>query len=99
KRLGAKSWNGVHLVPFPDSYFAVPAANQAYGYMWLKNAVGFATPTDAMGRIRDATRTDYVPEKKAHYVASTMSACGKVLLPEGVRRLHVATNAAITRPT
>ena len=98
KQLGAKSWLGMNFVPFPDSYFNVPAANQIDGYMWLQPSVGFATPTDAEGKIREATRVDYVPTKKAHYVASTMSACSTVLMTEGVRRLRFATNVALSRP-
>jgi len=99
KRIGARSWNGIHYVPLPDDYFAVPAANQAYGYVYMKEAVGFATPTDWKGQIRELTRVDYVPTKKANFIASTMSACAVVLQTPGLRRLHFSTNAAITRPT
>lgn len=96
KMIGARQYLGMKVMPMPDEYFAVPSANQADGYMWATSCVGFATNTDERGKIAAATRIDYVPTKKAYFAANTMSAASKVILPEGIRRLRFATNAALT---
>lgn len=95
KKIGARNFMGMEFVPFPDEYFPEPAANQVDFFMWMPSCVGFATNTDAKGKIAMATRIDYVPEKKAYLAANTMSACARVILPEGIRRLRTATNVAI----
>lgn len=89
KEIGARLWMGMRLIPMPDEYFAATAgqATSKDVYMWLQPAMGFATPTDATGKISMATRIDYVPTKKAYFAANTMSATAAVLLPEGMRRL------------
>jgi hypothetical protein len=56
----------------------------------------FATTTDERGKIAAATRIDYVPTKKAYFAANTMGMTAKTILPEGVVRLHMATNAALS---
>jgi hypothetical protein len=96
KEIGARRWLNMLFIPLPKKNFAVPAANQADGYMWGTSAVGFATPTDERGKIGMATRIDYVPTKKAYFAGNTMTAVGKVLLPKAIKRLRVATNAALT---
>lgn len=96
KKIGARRWLNMLFLPLPKKMFAVPAANQADGYMWATDCVGFASPTDERGKIALATRIDYVPTKKAYFAANTMSAVAKVLLPKGVKRLRVATNVALT---
>lgn len=95
KMIGARQYLGMKVMPMPDEYFAVPSANQADGYMWATSTVGFATNTDERGKIAAATRIDYVPTKKAYFAANTMTAVGKVLLPEGIRRLRFSTNTAL----
>lgn len=93
KEIGARLWNGIRIIPVPDEYLATPDTNQKDGYMWLQPTVGFATPTDMTGKISLATRIDYVATKKAWFIANTMSACAKVILPEGVRRLRFLNTA------
>jgi len=97
KQIGARRWRGITFMPLPnpstDPLFAVPAANQVDGYMWVKDYVGFV-PNYEMD-----TRIDYVPTKKAWLAANTMGGAHKVLLPEGVKRLRFASNVALTRPT
>jgi hypothetical protein len=95
KMIGARQYLGMKVMPMPDEYFAIPSANQADGYMWPTMAVGFATNTDERGKVAAATRIDYVPTKKAYFAANTMTAVGKVLLPEGIRRLRFSTNTAL----
>jgi hypothetical protein len=96
QKIGARNYLGMRVIPMPDEYFAIPAANQADGYMWATSAVGFATPTDEKGMLDLATRIDYVPEKKAYLAANTMMALARTILPTGVRRLRFSTNAALT---
>jgi Phage capsid protein len=96
RKLGARNYLGLKVCPMPDEYFNVPAANQMDGYMWATSCVGFTTPTDDKGMIAPATRIDYVPEKKGYFVANTMMAAAKTLLPTGIRRLRFSTNAALT---
>jgi hypothetical protein len=96
RKIGARNYLGMRVIPMPDEYFAVPVANQADGYMWASSCVGFTTPTDEKGMIAPATRIDYVPTKKAYFAGNTMMAAAKCLLPGGVRRLRFSTNAAYT---
>jgi predicted nucleic acid-binding Zn-ribbon protein len=96
KKIGARNYLGMRIIPMPDEYFAIPASNQADGYMWASSAVGFATPSDDKGMIEMATRIDYVPTKKAYFAANTMMALARTILPGGVRRLRFSTNAALT---
>lgn len=96
KEIGARRYLNMTFIPMPKKNFAVPAANQADGYMWAKGCVGFFTPTDEKGMISAATRIDYVATKKAYFAGNTMSAVGKALLPKGIKRLRVSTNAALT---
>lgn len=96
KMIGARQFLGMKFMPMPNEYFAIPNANQMDGYMWATSCVGFATNTDERGKIAAATRIDYVATKKAYFAANTMSAVGKVILPEGIRRLRFATNASLT---
>lgn len=93
KQVGARRWRGITFVPLPSDHFAVPAANQLDAYLWVKDCVGLAPNYEMVSRI------DYVPEKKAWFAANTMGLANKVLLPEGVKRLRFATNAALSRPT
>jgi hypothetical protein len=95
RKIGARNYLGMMVVPMPDSYFAVPAANQFDGYMWAQDAIGFATATDAEGKIQMATRIDYVPEKKAFFAANTMMAACRTILPTAVRRLRFSSNVAL----
>ncbi|MCO5091992.1 phage capsid protein [Bosea sp. (in: a-proteobacteria)] len=96
KKIGARRYLNMTFLPMPKKMFAVPSANQADGYMWAKDCVGFATPTDEKGLISAATRIDYVPTKKAYFAGNTMSAAARVLLVKGVKRLRVSTNTALT---
>lgn len=93
KAIGARSWLGMHFVPFADEFFAVPSANQVDGYMWMKQAVATVTNYEMMSRI------DYVPEKKIYLAANTMGYAKGILFPTGIKRLRFSTNAAVTRPS
>lgn len=95
KEIGARNFMGMTIMPLPDEYFAVTSGQAASRdvYAWLQPTVGFATATDAEGRVSTATRIDYVPTEKAYFVANTMMATSAVLLPEGVRRLSFANTA------
>lgn len=88
KKLGARNYLGMKIIPLPDSYFVSTAVNSLDGYMFLKQAVGFATPTDADGKIAAATRIDYIAREKVWHAANTMMACSAVILPPGIRRLR-----------
>ncbi len=93
KQVGARRWRGITFVPVPSKYLTVPASNQIDGYLWVKDALGWATNYDLRSRI------DYVPEKKAYFTANDMGGCAAVLLPDAIKRLRFATNAALSRPS
>lgn len=93
KKLGAKQFLGMTIMPFPDEYFNAPAAGVLDGYAWMKNAVGFSTNYDMKSRI------DYVPTEKAYFAANTMGMCAKSLLSTGSRRLRFKNDQTLTRPT
>lgn len=93
KAIGAKTFLGIEVVPFPDEYFTAPAANQVYGYMWMKEALGFASNFALNSRI------DYVPTEKGWFAGNDMGGVWKPILPDGMRRLHFATNVALSRQT
>ncbi len=99
KQLGARKWYNTTFIPLPfnattpeKSFFSIPSANQAYAYLWVKEAIGFAANYDGL-----KARVDWVPEKKAWFAQNDMNGCAKVLLAEGVQRLHFATNVALSR--
>lgn len=98
KQIGARRWLGMNLIPLPSSYLNNPSGNQRDGFMWVQDAVGFATNTDAEGKIDLATRIDYVPTKKSYFAANTMSACAAVILPGAVRALRFLDTRPATRP-
>ncbi|OCC01839.1 hypothetical protein BA190_26875 [Labrys sp. WJW] len=100
KQIGARRYRGINVIPLPShptnaakNFFNIPAANQMDGYMWVDGALGMASSNSLESRI------DYIATKKAWFAANDMSACAKVILPEGVRRLRFATNVALSRPT
>lgn len=98
KQIGARRWLGMNLIPVPSSYLNNPSGSQRDAFMWVSDAVGFATNTDAEGKIDLATRIDYVPEKKSYFAANTMSATAAVILPGAVRALRFLDTAPATRP-
>jgi hypothetical protein len=95
KAIGARVWLGMRLIPMPDEYLAVTSgqASAKDGYMWLGNAMGFHTPTDGEGKIKMATRIDYIPREKCYHAANTFMAAAKPILPEGIRRLSYLNTA------
>lgn len=99
KKLGARMWKGMTLIPLPEGtttderMFARPAANQADGYIWAKDAVGLV-PNYAL-----RSRIDYVPQVAQYLALNRMGLGHKVLLPDAVKRLRFATNVALTRQT
>lgn len=93
KQVGARRWRGITFVPVPSAYLNVPASNQIDGYLWVKEALGWATNYDLRSRI------DYVPTKKAYFAANDMGGCAAVLLPDAIKRLRFATNVALSRPS
>lgn len=99
KQIGARRWLGMNLIPVPSSYLNNPSGNVRDGFMWVSDAVGFATNTDAEGRIDLATRIDYVATKKAYFAANTMSAAAALILPGAVKALRFLDTKPATRPT
>lgn len=93
KQVGARRWRGITFIPVPSAYLNVPASNQVDGYLWVKDALGYASNYDLRARI------DYVPTKKAYFAANDMGGCAAVLLPDAIKRLRFATNAALSRPS
>lgn len=92
KLIGARTYKGVTYIPCPDEYFEAPAAGQFYTYLWQKACVGHVPNKEMTSRI------DYVAEKKQWFAANDVASAEKVLLPEGVRRLHFAMPTVLAIP-
>lgn len=93
KQVGARKWRNVTLIPMPSSFFNVPAANQADGYMWVKQSFGFEWNKSMSCQI------DWLALQKGWLVAMDMGCAAANILPEGIKRLRFATNVALSRPT
>lgn len=93
KQVSARRFRGITFIPVPSSWLNVPAANQIDAFLWVKDAVGFASPLEPRSRI------DWIPEKKKWFVANDFSATSAVLLTNAAVRLRFATNIALARPT
>ncbi len=93
KQIGARRYRGITFIPVPSAWLNVPAVNQLDGFLWVKDAVGFASPLEPRSRI------DWIPEKKKWFVANDFSATAAVILPNAAVRLRFATNVALARPT
>lgn len=93
KKLNAFRWLGMMIIPMPDSYFAVPSAGQADGYMWLKSCLGCASNYELNARI------DYIAEKGAWFSRNTIGFIAKELQTAGIRRLRFANSSTLSRPS
>lgn len=99
KALGARSWLNMHIVPFPDAVLPTPSAGVKDGFIWIKDAVGQTSPTDAEGAIAEGIGIHWDFMRKCWRVNSTMMIGAKVLIPEGVQRLRFLNTDTITLPT
>ena len=90
----AKSWNGVVWVPFSKKELIVPAADEAFGFIYHRTALGYATNYEG------AVMMDWDNRKKCWTVRFDLQACAMALFPNaaGIRRLHFATDTALERP-
>lgn len=93
KQVSARRFRGITFIPIPSAWLNVPAANQIDGFLWVKDAVGFASLLEPRSRI------DWIAEKKKWFVANDFSAIAAVILTNAAVRLRFATNIALTRPT
>lgn len=93
RQVGARKYRGITFIPMPDTFFAVPDTNQIDMYLWAKQTVGFEWNKHLESRI------DYIPTKKKWLAANDIACVGKVLLPEGIRRLRMKSNAALAIPS
>lgn len=98
KQIGARRWLGMNIIPLPSTYLNSPSANVRDGFMWVSDAVGFATNTDAEGRHDLSTRIDYVPTKKSYFAANTLSATAAVIQPGAIQALRFLDTPPATRP-
>jgi hypothetical protein len=93
RQLGARTWMGMNIIPFPDDTLNTYDTDEKAGYMWFKDCMGFHTPTGPDGKIAMATRIDYIPREKCHHAANTIQAAAKPILFEGIRRLRFLNTA------
>lgn len=89
-----KSWNGVNWVPLSKKEMITPSGTTAYGFMWSKRAVGYASNYEG-----DVTPA-WDNRKGCWTFRSDMQACAMALDPtaRGVRRLFFKTDTALQRP-
>lgn len=89
-----KRWNNVSWIPFQKKELLIPASNQAYGFIYHRNSLGYATNYE--GKVTMA----WDNRKGCWTTRFDLQAVAMALYPgaSGIRRLHYATNTAITRP-
>lgn len=89
-----KRWNNVNWVPFQKKELLIPAANQAYGFIFHRQSLGYATNYE--GKVTP----DWDNRKGCWTMRFDLQAVAMALYPgaSGIRRLHYATNTAIQRP-
>ncbi|WGD31286.1 phage capsid protein [Ancylobacter sp. WKF20] len=89
-----KRWNNVNWVPFQKKELLIPAANQAYGFIFHRNAVGYATNYEGKVNIQWDNR------QGCWTVRFDMQSVATALYPgaSGIYRLHYATNTSPQSP-
>ncbi|CAA0096233.1 Uncharacterised protein [Starkeya nomas] len=89
-----KRWNNVNWIPFQKKELLIPAANQAYGFIYHRNSVGYATNYE--GKVT----MDWDNRKGCWTTRFDLQAASMALYPgaAGIYRLHYATNSIIQRP-
>lgn len=94
KGIMSKYWFGCYWIAQPesdtDSLFNIPSANQADGFAWGKEAIGYSSNYD------DQTFIAWDNRATCWTVNMVQQAASKVLLPTGVQRMRFATNTTIT---
>jgi hypothetical protein len=88
RMIGARTWMGMNIIPFPDETLNTFDTDEKAGYMWFPHCMGFHTPVGADGKISMASRIDYIPREKCHHAANTIMAAAKPILTTGIRRLR-----------
>lgn len=90
----AKRWRDVNWIPMSTAELIVPSANQCYGFIYDRTAVGFATNYE--GKVTP----DWDNRKGCWTMRIDTQATAMTLRPNarGLRRLHFATNTALQRP-
>lgn len=89
-----KRWNNVNWVPFQKKELLIPSANQAYGFIYHRNAAGYATNYE--GKVTP----DWDNRKGCWTFRGDLQAVSMALYPgaSGIYRMHYATNTALARP-
>lgn len=98
KALGARSYLGINLVPFPDTLLPTAASGVKDGFMWIKDCLGQTSPTDEEGKISEGIDIHWDFMRKCWRINTTMMIGAKVLIPEGVQRLRFKVDGALARP-
>lgn len=90
----AKRWNGVNWVPFAKKELIIPSANQAYGFIYHRMCLGYATNYEGKVNMQWDNR------KGCWTTRLDLQATALALYPgaAGIRRLHFKTNTALQRP-
>ncbi len=83
------------FMPLPDEYFVYPTTTQVHEWAWHENAMGAEMPFVA----EQVTMMQSDKQGQPWIVRNNMSGNAIGILPEGVKRLHVAKIQSVTRPT
>ncbi len=92
REVGARKYRGINFIPMPDTFFAAPSGNVIDMYLWAKQTVGFEWNKQLTSRV------DFIPLQKKTLAANDIACASKVLLPEGIRRLRMKSNAPLILP-
>jgi len=89
-----KNWNGVNWISLSKKELIIPNTNQAYGFIWDKGAVGYASNYEG------STNMQWDNRAGCWTYRSDLQACAMALDPtaRGIRRLHFKTNTTLQRP-
>lgn len=89
-----KRWNNVNWLPFQKKELIIPTSNQAYGFIYHRNAIGYSSNYEG------AVTMGWDNRAGCWTVRFDLQATAKAIYDKaaGIRRLHFATNSAIERP-
>lgn len=89
KMTDSRFWNGVKWMLMPDELFPVVSGANIDGFLWHKNALGFATNDELK------TTTQWDNRKSVTTVNMTKPGVAKTILPDGMVRFRINNDAAI----
>ncbi|MEW6256830.1 MAG: phage capsid protein [Pseudomonadota bacterium] len=94
KGTAGKFWRNVNWLPMSKKELIIPGSNQAYGFIYHRTAIGYASNYEGQSTMAWDNR------KGCWTVRLDLQAAGMNIYAAGagIRRLHFLTNTALARP-